>query len=71
MKEVSGAVGAAILAASNTYFSSLAEAAAALTNIDKEVYPEPVLVAIYHKNYRRFLALLLKRGYIKEGEMHA
>ncbi|SDL85412.1 Sugar (pentulose or hexulose) kinase [Pedobacter sp. ok626] len=71
MKEVSGAVGAAILAASNTYFSSLAEAVTALTNIDKEVYPEPALVAIYHKNYHRFLALLLKRGYIKEGEIHA
>lgn len=71
MKEVSGAVGAAILAASNTHFGSLAEAVATLTNIDKEVHPEPALVAVYHKNYQRFLALLLKKGYIKEGEIHA
>lgn len=71
MKEVSGAVGAAILAASNTYFSSLADAVTALTTIEKEVHPEQELAAVYNENYHRFLALLLKKGYIKEGEIHA
>ncbi|SMC56859.1 FGGY-family carbohydrate kinase [Pedobacter africanus] len=71
MKEVSGAVGAAILAASNTHFSSLADAVAALTTIEKEVHPEPELVAVYEKNYHRFLNLLLEKGYIKKGEIHA
>lgn len=71
MKEVSGAVGAAILAASNTYFGSLADAVTALTTIDKEVHPEPELAAAYDKNYHRFLNLLLEKGYIKKGELHA
>lgn len=71
MKEVSGAVGAAILAASNTHFSSLADAVTALTTIDKEVHPEPELAAVYNKNYHRFLDLLLEKGYIKKGELHA
>lgn len=65
MKEVSGAVGAAIMAASNTHFSSLADAVAALTIIDKEVQPEAWLAAAYDKNYHRFLNLLQKKGYIK------
>ncbi|MNY24742.1 hypothetical protein D3C86_1584800 [compost metagenome] len=71
MKEVSGAVGAAIMAASNTHFSTLADAVDALTTIDKEVHPEPALAAVYHKNYLRFLNLLLEKGYIKKGELHA
>lgn len=71
MKEVSGAVGAAIMAASNTHFKTLADAVDALTTIDKEVHPEPALAAVYHKNYLRFLNLLLEKGYIKKGELHA
>ena len=66
MKHVSGAVGAAILAASNTYFSSLIEAVEKLTCIDKEVRPEVELAAQYNKNYQKFLTLLISKGYIKE-----
>ena len=66
MKHVSGAVGAAILAASNTYFSSLIEAVEKLTCIDKEVHPEIDLAQQYNKNYQQFIALLTHKGYIKE-----
>jgi sugar (pentulose or hexulose) kinase len=71
MKEVSGAVGAAILAASGTHFPSLIDAVAALTNIEKEIHPEAALVAAYAQNYYRFLSLLIQKGYIKEGTLHA
>jgi hypothetical protein len=40
MKYVSGAVGAAVLAASKTYFSSVIDAVKQLVVIDKEVHPE-------------------------------
>lgn len=70
MKYVSGAVGAAILAASNTHYTSLIEAANALTTIEKEVHPEQLLAAQYNENYHRFLALLAEKGYIKK-ETHA
>jgi sugar (pentulose or hexulose) kinase len=66
MKHVSGAVGAAILAASNTYFSSLIEAVEQLTCIDKEVRPEAELAQQYDENYHKFIALLTSKGYISE-----
>jgi sugar (pentulose or hexulose) kinase len=66
MKYVSGAVGAAILAASNTYFSSLIEAVEKLTCIEKEVRPEMELAKQYDQNYHQFIALLTRIGYIKE-----
>ncbi len=69
MKHVSGAVGAAILAASNTYFSSLIEAVEQLTCREKEVFPETELAAQYNKNYQQFIALLTSKGYIKEKQM--
>lgn len=71
MKEVSGAVGAAILAASNTRFSSLEAAVKALTIVEREVRPTPHLVAKYEANYYRFVRLLLEKGYIKKEEIHA
>jgi sugar (pentulose or hexulose) kinase len=71
MKEVSGAVGAAILAASNTCYSSLEDAVKALTVVDKEVRPEADLVAKYEESYHRFLKLLLEKEYIKKEEIHA
>ncbi len=70
MKHVSGAVGAAILAASNTYFSSLIEAVEQLTCIDKEVRPEAGLAEQYDKNYHKFIDLLISKGYISEN-IHA
>lgn len=66
MKHVTGAVGAAIIAASQTHFASLTEAAKALTQIEKEVYPQPVAVDIYQQNYQQFIDLLASKGYISK-----
>lgn len=70
MKYVSGAVGAAILAASNTYFNTLTEAVEALVTIEKEVLPDPALAQQYQINYLRFLSLMAEKGYIK-NKLHA
>jgi sugar (pentulose or hexulose) kinase len=64
MKQVTGAVGAAIIAASQTHFNSLTAAAKALTQIDKEVYPQPVAVDVYQQNYQQFIEVLAGKGYI-------
>lgn len=71
MKYVSGAVGAAILAASQTQFSSVIEAARHLTQVDKEIYPEHSMVGRYEHNYRKFTALLEEKGYIKKEDIYA
>lgn len=63
-KEASGAVGAAVVAASKTYYASLAEAAARMTAIEREIESEPGLVAAYERSYRRFVDELKKRKYI-------
>jgi sugar (pentulose or hexulose) kinase len=70
MKYVSGAVGAAILAASNTHFNTLTDAVAALTTVEKEIHPEAGLSEAYNENYYRFLDLMGEKGYIKK-ELHA
>jgi len=66
MKHVTGAVGAAIIAASQTHFTSLTEAAKALTQIEKEVYPQPDVVDIYKQNYQQFIHILATKGYISK-----
>jgi len=71
MKYVSGAVGAAILAASNTYFTSITEAAQKLTLIDKEIHPQPELVKVYNDNYKRFIEAMEERGFINKGSLYA
>ncbi len=63
MKEVTGATGAAILAASGTHFKSLREAAAAMTQTDITVTPQPALAEVYEKNYHRFVQALKEKGY--------
>src|SRR5690606_37414601 len=63
-KEASGAVGAAIAAASKTYYASIAEAAARMTAIERKIEPEPGLVTAYTLNYHRFVDELKKRKYI-------
>jgi sugar (pentulose or hexulose) kinase len=68
MKHVTGAVGAAIIAASQTHFTSLTEAAKALTQIEKEVYPQADAAAIYQNNYQQFLAILAAKGYISKTQ---
>lgn len=64
MKHATGAVGAAILSASKTHFKSIIEAAKALTQIEKEVRPTKELVISYNKNYKEFIEILKKKGYI-------
>lgn len=71
MKHVTGAVGAAILAASKTHFGSIIEAAQSLTQIEKEVYPSKELSESYEKSYKEFLQVLLEKGYIKEDYQYA
>ncbi|QNF35743.1 FGGY-family carbohydrate kinase [Adhaeribacter swui] len=66
MKYVTGAVGAAIIAASKTHFTSISEATQALTQIEKEVHPTPYLSASYQKSYGKFLQLLREKKYITD-----
>ena len=66
MRYVSGAAGAAILAASKTYFNSLVEAGRAMTQVEKEVYPDKDLAEKYGLLYKKFVTELLKKGYIRE-----
>ncbi|KAA9349053.1 FGGY-family carbohydrate kinase [Larkinella humicola] len=62
--EVTGAVGAAILAASQTHFSSLTEAAQAMTRIEKEVKPMVEWMPLYDAGYARFVGALREKGFI-------
>ncbi|HYH57033.1 MAG TPA: FGGY-family carbohydrate kinase [Anseongella sp.] len=71
MKEVSGAAGAAILAASKTHFTSLSQAARSMTRVRKTVRPVPALAQSYEKFYRRFLEVMQEKGYIHEEKKHA
>ena len=66
MKQISGAFGAAVLAASQTHFNGLMEAGEELIQLDKEVLPEAHLTAAYEDQYLKFLDLLFEKGYIKE-----
>lgn len=59
-----GAMGAAILAASRTHFTSLAAAARAMTRVQKEIFPRPQLTDTYQKHYLRFIQTLIEKGYI-------
>jgi sugar (pentulose or hexulose) kinase len=68
MKHGSGAVGAAILAASQTCFSSLSQAAKAMTQSEKEVHPEKALVEAYAEQYKVFLSVMKEKGYIGKPE---
>lgn len=65
MLHVTGAVGAAILAASKTHFTSVIHAAQALTQIEKKILPQKELVESYNKSYQAFVHLLQEKGYIK------
>lgn len=71
MKYVTGAVGAAILAASKTHFTSIIEATKALTQIEKEVYPSKELTEIYNNIYRKFIEALQEKGYINSTPHYA
>lgn len=59
-----GAVGAAILAASLTGFSSLSQAASKMVRIESETTPRRAHTAAYADRYARFTAELKQRGYL-------
>jgi sugar (pentulose or hexulose) kinase len=61
MKNVSGAAGAAILAASRSYYSSLQQAAAAMVAPELTVQPSPDLVTAYDQKYKLFIEELRAR----------
>ncbi len=65
MKNVSGAAGAAILAASRSFYSSLSETAAAMVAPELEIHPDPGLASAYNKKYQFFLEELRKRKILK------
>src|SRR3546814_19995225 len=62
MQQVSGAAGAASLAASRTHFQSLEEAARAMTQTSRKIHPAPELAAFYDQQYQLFIALLNEKG---------
>jgi sugar (pentulose or hexulose) kinase len=65
MKNVSGAAGAAILAASKTYYNSLQEAATAMVKPEITIKPDLRLVELYEKKYELFIAELHRRQILK------
>ncbi len=64
MKNVSGAAGAAILAASQTFYPSLQEAARAMAVPEGVTMPSPELVEPYERKYQRFIKTLQLKGFI-------
>lgn len=68
MKHVSGAAGAAILAASKTWYTNIMEATAAMTQVAEEIQPVPSLVKNYDHGYTEFIQLLKEKGYISTYE---
>jgi sugar (pentulose or hexulose) kinase len=66
MQHVSGAMGAAILAASTSWFDSVIGAVKRMVKVDKTVEPGGQLVGAYEQGYREFVSTLRNKGYIKE-----
>ncbi|SEI66609.1 Sugar (pentulose or hexulose) kinase [Dyadobacter sp. SG02] len=62
---VTGAAGAAIVAAAGSHFETLTEAARAMTRIEKTIIPEPALVEAYTQQYRNFIQTLTEKGFIE------
>ncbi len=60
----SGAMGAAIMAASRVYYQSLQEAATAMTTVTETVEPEAEKVKQYEVQYQKFVNELKMRGYL-------
>lgn len=63
-KEASGALGAAIMAASHTYYDSLSAAAMKMTSIEREVLPDESLVNSYELQYALFKKKLIELNYL-------
>lgn len=68
MKNVSGAAGAAIVAASQTHYNSLTEATQAMTEPEKLIQPHSTLAVAYEKHYHRFINALKEKGYISQQQ---
>ena len=66
MRHVTGAAGAAILAAARTHFSSAGEAVRSMAQIEKEVGPSQKLQAAYEEGYGKFMDTLREKGYIEK-----
>lgn len=64
-KNLTGAFGAAILAASKTYFNSIITATRELTCIEKTVLPSKEFAEKYNTDYFTFLKMLREKGFIK------
>lgn len=64
MKFISGSVGAAILAASNTHFTSIIDAVESLTQVDKVFEPDLDLSLVYNTEFQKFSELLIEKGFI-------
>ncbi len=64
MKYVSGAVGAAIVAASSSWFNSIEEATAALTQAEKSVMPRTGMKEKYNDIYELFLKIMKEKKFI-------
>ncbi|GAB3662570.1 FGGY-family carbohydrate kinase [Echinicola sediminis] len=64
MKYISGAYGAAVLAASQTQFENLVEAGEAMVKKDLEVFPDEILIGKYKEQYQEFKECLLDKGYL-------
>jgi xylulokinase len=63
--ETGTAMGAAILAASRTWYAGVIPAARAIVQIERSVQPRPALVKRYNERYQRFRAACAERGYIE------
>jgi len=68
MRHVSGAVGAAVLAASSSHFGSLSKSGRAMSQIEKEVRPDEKITDQYGLMYQKYMNTLKEKGYLKEGE---
>jgi sugar (pentulose or hexulose) kinase len=63
--QVTGAAGAAIVAASETYYHTLTEAAKAMTTVEKKVMPSTQLSDRYERSYQKFIKELVERNFIE------
>ncbi|MCF0073604.1 FGGY-family carbohydrate kinase [Dyadobacter sp. CY261] len=61
---VTGAAGAAIVAAAGLHFGTLTKAVGAMTRIEKTIQPEPALVKAYEQQYQIFIQTLTEKGFI-------
>ena len=57
------AMGSAIVAASRTLFDNIADATAAMVQIDQVLSPRPAQVPRYNEAFQRFIAACRRRGY--------